>query len=172
MEPDLAGIFIDCSARELEQFLGRIKACVARLNRDQIWTRGGDHENAIGNLMLHLSGNVRQWIISGIGGQPDARKRDTEFAARGEVEPSELVRRLEETVAEAVAVLRGLSPARLTEMYQPQNYKLTILEGIYHVVEHFAQHTGQIIFATKLMAGQDLGFYAHLNRPAHSERTP
>ncbi len=167
-----AGLFLDFSILKLEQLLGRIRECVSRLDRDQIWTRGGDHENAIGNLILHLNGNLRQWIIAGIGGQPDNRVRDQEFAARGELDPAELMRRLDATVAETVIVLRAVTPERLTETYQPQNYRVTILEGIYHVVEHFAQHTGQIIFATKLLAGQDLGFYKHLSRPAHSEKAP
>ncbi len=165
-------MFLDFSARKLEQLLGRIKECVARLNTEQIWTRGGEQENAIGNLLLHLSGNVRQWIIAGIGGQPDNRVRDEEFAARGSSDPAELIARLEQTVSDAAAVIRALTPPRLTESYQPQNYKVTVLEGIYHVVEHFAEHTGQVLFATKLLTGQDLGFYKHLNRPAHSEHTP
>jgi Protein of unknown function (DUF1572). len=172
MDSDAGAFFLDFSIRKLEQLKGRIAECVARLNQDQIWARTGDHENAIGNLLLHLSGNLRQWIISGIGGLPDTRTRDQEFAARGQMEPAELIKKLDNTVAEAVAILRALTPDRLLETYQPQQYRVTIMEGIYHVVEHFAQHTGQIIFATKLLTGEDLGFYKHLNRPAHAEKTP
>lgn len=172
MEPTAESVFLDVTIRKLELFLSRIGECVGRLSNEQIWMRHGDHENAVGNLMLHLSGNVRQWIISGITGQPDTRTRDREFAARGELEAAELMDRLEGTVVEAVAVLKGLAPERLIEAYQPQKYRVTILEGIYSCVEHFAQHTAQIIFATKLLTGQDLGFYKHLNRPTHSEKTP
>src|SRR5262249_26380889 len=164
--------FLDFSVRKLEQFVSRIRECVGRLDNDQIWVRHGDHENAVGNLLLHLSGNVRQWIIAGIGGQPDKRVRDEEFAARGGVDKGDLMARLDGTVTEAVAVLKGIDPSRLLETYQPQKYRVTILEGVYHVVEHFAQHTGQIMFATKLLTGEDLGFYKHLNRPAHAEKTP
>jgi len=172
MASQVETLFLDFSIRKLEQFLGRIGECVAKLNHDQIWLRSGDHENAVGNLLLHLSGNMRQWIVSGIGGQPDTRLRDKEFAARGELGPRELMQKLEISVAEALAVLKTLAPDRLLETYQPQKYRVTIMEGIYHVVEHFAQHTGQIMFATKLLTGQDLGFYKHLNQPAHSEKTP
>ena len=172
MEHPAETLFLDFSIRKLEQFLGRIGECAAKLNDEQIWRRSGDHENAVGNLMLHLSGNMRQWIIAGIGGQPDTRVRDREFAARGDMTPAELMQRLESTVTEAVAVLRAVTPDRLMETYQPQKYRVTIMEGIYHVVEHFAQHTGQIVFATKLLTGQDLGFYKHLNQPAHAEKTP
>jgi uncharacterized damage-inducible protein DinB len=172
LEHRAEALFLDFSIRKLEQFLGRIRECVAKLNHEQIWRRNGDHENAVGNLLLHLSGNLRQWIISGIGGKADTRVRDAEFAAKGQMAPAELMQRLESTVAEALTVLRALTPDRLLETYQPQKYRVTIMEGIYHVVEHFAQHTGQIIFATKLLTGQDLGFYKHLSQPAHAEKTP
>jgi uncharacterized damage-inducible protein DinB len=172
VEHSVETLFLDFSIRKLEQLLGRIGECVAKLNDEQIWRRSGDHENAVGNLVLHLSGNMRQWIIAGIGGQPDTRVRDREFAARGEITPAELMQRLESTVSEAVAVLKAVTPDRLMQTYQPQKYRVTIMEGIYHVVEHFAQHTGQIMYATKLLTGQDLGFYQHLNQPAHVERTP
>ena len=172
MEPQVGAVFLDFSIRKLEQFLGRIGECVAKLNDEQIWRRSGDHENAVGNLVLHLSGNMRQWIIAGIGGQPDTRIRDQEFAARGQMQPAELMQKLDNTIGEALAILRDLTPDRLLETYQPQQYRVTIMEGIYHVVEHFAQHTGQIIFATKLLTGEDLGFYKHLNRAAHAEKTP
>ena len=166
MEPTVESIFLDFSIRKFELFLSRIRDCVDRLDNRQIWMRHGDHENAIGNLILHVSGNMRQWIVAGITGQPDTRVRDQEFAARGDLDAAELMGRLEGTVGEVVAVLKALDPERLTEIYQPQKYRVTILEGIYSAVEHLAQHTGQIIFATKLMTGQDLGFFKHLNKPA------
>jgi hypothetical protein len=172
MEPTVESAFVDFSVRKLEQLLSRIRECVGKLNDEQIWMRHGDHENAVGNMALHLSGNVRQWIIAGIGGQPDTRVRDAEFAVRGDIKAAELMGKLEGTVTEAVAVLKALKPDRLMETYQPQKYRVAIFEGIYHVVEHFAEHTGQIIFATKLLTGQDMGFYKHLNQPAHAEKTP
>jgi uncharacterized damage-inducible protein DinB len=172
MEPKIEAYFLDFSIRKLEQLVGRIGECMAKLNDEQIWMRHGDHENAVGNLLLHLSGNMRQWIIAGIGGLPDTRVRDQEFAARGQIKRDELMQKLDSTVAEAVAVLKAVSPERLLETYQPQKYRVTIMEGIYHVVEHFAEHTGQIMFATKLLTGQDLGFYKHLNQAAHAEKTP
>jgi uncharacterized damage-inducible protein DinB len=173
MEPAAGALFLDFSARKLEQLCGRIGECVARLNAEQVWRRSGDSDNAVGNLLLHLSGNLGQWIIAGIGGKPDVRVRDREFSARGELEPSELMQRLESAVTEAAAVIRAVNPDRLMETFEPQNYRVTVLEGVYHVVEHFSGHTGQVIFATKLLTGQDLGFYKHLSRPAaHGEKTP
>ncbi len=86
--------FLDYSAKKLDQSCGRIETCVAKLSPDQVWMRGSDTQNAAGNLVLHLTGNVRQWILAGIGGAPDARIRDAEFAARDGVAPDDLARRL------------------------------------------------------------------------------
>ncbi len=152
-------LFLDFSADKLNQLSGRIAVCLEKLNYEQVWARGTENENAIGNLVLHLCGNVRQWIGTGVKGQPDVRRRDAEFAARGGLQPAELRLRLEEAVGEAVAVLRELPPDRLTEKVTIQAYEVTVLEAIYHVVEHFAQHTGQILFASKLLTSEDLGFY-------------
>ncbi len=165
-------IFLKSSADTLMQFCGRIEDCLGRLNHDQIWARSSDNENSVGNLVLHLCGNVRQWIGYGVGGQPDLRDRDGEFAARGGLQPVELLQRLQATIADAADIIRNLAPERLTEMRTIQKYDVTEMEAILHVVEHFAQHTGQIIFVTKLLTGQDLGYYKHLSKPAHFETTP
>lgn len=170
---DTDRIFLDFSVRKLKLLTGRIESCLDRLNAGQIWARGGENENAVGNLALHLAGNVRQWIISGVGGKPDIRERDAEFAARGGASAAELKERLRETVTEAVVVIGGLSGERLTERATIQKYEMPVLEAIYHVVEHFAMHTGQIQFAAKMLTGADLGFYPHLRTTAaHGEKTP
>ena len=168
----LDGPFLKFSAEKLEQLCSRIQDCLGKLSEEQIWARGTENENAIGNLVLHLAGNVRQWIGAGVAGKPDIRERDAEFAARGDASAAELGDRLNTNVREAVEVIRGLTPERLAEMTTVQKYHTTVLEAVYHVVEHFAQHTGQIMFATKLFTGQDLGYYRHLSKAAHSEKTP
>jgi uncharacterized damage-inducible protein DinB len=172
MDTPLDRMFVDYSIKKLEQLLSRIRDCVGRLAPDEIWTRGHENENAIGNLVLHLGGNVRQWIVSGVGGAPDERSRDAEFAARGGLATPELLERIDSAVREAVVVLRNVTSARLAEQVAIQKYDVTVMEAIYHVVEHFAQHTGQIIFATKMLTGEDLGYYKHLKAVAHAEKTP
>ncbi|HUI53650.1 MAG TPA: DinB family protein [Bryobacteraceae bacterium] len=173
MTDALQKVFLDYSAAELRQLAGRIKTCLGKLTEEQVWARGSDNENAIGNLVLHLCGNVRQWIVSGVGGQKDLRDRPSEFAARGGVTLPELAERLHGVVEEAAAVLGSVSAARLAERIEIQKYEVTVLEAIYHVVEHFSGHTGQIMFATKMMTGTDLGFYRHLNAAAaHGNKTP
>ncbi len=163
----LESVFLKFSADKLDQLCTRIETCVDKLTPEQLWARGTQNENAIGNLMLHLAGNVRQWILHGVGDQPDTRVRDAEFDARGGIDASELKRRLRSTVDEAAAVIRALPPGRLCEIRRIQtHYEVTILEAIYHVVEHFSGHTGHIIFATKLVSGEDLGFYGYLKSSA------
>ena len=156
-------LFLNYSVHELRQLQSRIEECLGRLTDEQIWARHSDNENAVGNLVLHLCGNVRQWIVSGVGGQPDVRARDREFAARGSVMREELRERLAGTLDAAVPVIEGMDAASLARTITVQGYEVTVLEAIYHVVEHFSMHTGQIIFATKLLTRQDLGFYAHLS---------
>ena len=165
-------IFLRHSERKLAQLSGRILTCLGKLSGEQVWLRGGDHENAIGNLVLHLCGNVRQWIGMGVGGKQDVREREAEFEARAGEGPSELAARLTGVVDEALSTIGALAAGDLARVTKVQGYEITVLEAIAHVVEHFAQHTGQIILLTKHATGEDLGFYAHLSRPRHSETTP
>ena len=165
--------FLNFSADKLIQLLDRIETCVDQLTPEQLWARGSEHQNAVGNLMLHLAGNVRQWILAGVGGAPDHRDREREFAARSGGDALALKAELRSTVEEAVALIRALPPERLTEIVRPQGYHGSVLAAIYHVVEHFSGHAFQIMFATKLLTGGDLGFYAHLNRAQpHQEKLP
>jgi hypothetical protein len=156
--------FLRVSTVQLETQLARIEACVAKLTEEQLWTRYGENQNAAGNLVLHLTGNVRQWILSGIGGAEDTRVRDAEFAARGSVPAGELIAGLRGVIEAAVKVIGGMNDDALLERIRIQGYDVTKLEAVYHVVEHFTGHAFQIIFATKLLTDADLGFYAHLSR--------
>lgn len=160
-------LFLQVAVEKLRECCDRIEVCLGKLDDDQIWERASQNENAIGNLMMHLAGNVRQWIVSGLGGRPSRRDRDGEFDARGGFSGAELFGRLRETVEEAVAVIEGLTSEQLTRIYEIQViYKPSGVEAVFHVVEHFSQHTGQIIFATKMLTGTDLGFYAELRGKA------
>jgi uncharacterized damage-inducible protein DinB len=145
------------SAATLRQLTERIVVCLGKLTADRIWARGTENENAVGNLVLHLAGNVRQWIVSGLGGAPDVRERDREFATAGGVAPEALISLLTSTIAEAAAIVENLSTEQLLRTYQIQNRSATGVEAVLKVTEHFAQHAGQIIYATKNLTGQDLG---------------
>jgi len=173
MQESIEKTFVNASAAMLEQFCGRIETCITKLTPEQAWGRHGENENAPGNLVLHLTGNVRQWILSGVGNSPDIRDRDREFDSRGGPGIGEMKTGLRSTVDAAATLIRALPPERLADRICVQGYDLTVLEAILHVVEHFSGHTGQIIFATKFLTGEDLGFYEHLgtSRP-HNLKTP
>jgi uncharacterized damage-inducible protein DinB len=175
MDSKLVDAFKGSSVRRLRQYRDRIGHCLELLEEDQIWLRGSANANAVGNLLLHLNGNVRQWIVSGVGGAPDARVREEEFAATGGIGKAELLARLSGTVEEACAVISGLDAESLASERTIQAYTATVLEAVYHVVEHFAMHSGQIMFVTKALTGEDLGFYKHLAKgapAAHGQQTP
>jgi len=158
MEPTLDRLFVDFSDKRLRQYSLEIEKCLAKLSNEQIWARGSGNENAIGNLVLHLCGNVRQRSAA-VAGREYVRIRHEEFSATGGVSTQELTDRLRVAVEEALAELGRLSAGRLAERVAFGEFDQAILEVIYHMEIHFALHTGQIIFATKMMTGEDLGFY-------------
>jgi uncharacterized damage-inducible protein DinB len=156
---DLAEGFLMQARHSLsEHHLPRILECLKMLSEEDIWWRSHSTSNSVGNLVLHLSGNVRQWIVSGLGGEPDRRERDKEFAERGPLPRRALVTRLRRTVVEAGKVLEALGTHELIRVYSIQSFRVNGLGAVAHVVEHFAYHSGQIIFITKLRLGEDLGF--------------
>ena len=151
--------FIDHSRKLMTaDYLPRIESCLETLTDQNIWWRPNAESNSIGNLILHLAGNVRQWLVSGIGGASDNRERHTEFEERGPIPQTELVSLLRTTVEDADRTLSSLDPGILDERRKIQGCEVTCLEAIYHAVEHFSMHTGQIIVLTKMWSG-DLAFY-------------
>ena len=156
----LESLFLEAAVKKLRHSTDRIAVCIGKLTDDQVWARGRENENAVGNLVLHLCGNVRQWIIANLGGQPDVRVRDREFATTGEITAVELTALLRGTVDEAVAVIEGLTTEQLTQTLVIQGLTVSGLGAVFHVVNHFSEHTGQIIFATKSLTGHDLGLWA------------
>ncbi len=154
--------FLTYSAGKMQSLHGNIAACLAKLTEEQIWQRGGPHENSVGNLLLHLEGNIRQWILHGIDNQPDVRHRDDEFTLSPSIHSSGAFASLTHTINKATDVIAKLPPARLTEVIDPQPTgtwrHTTILVAIYKVVSHLDHHTGQIILLTKQLCGTDLDF--------------
>jgi uncharacterized damage-inducible protein DinB len=142
-----------------EDFLPKIKRCLSLLSDEQVWSRANENSNSIGNLLLHLNGNVRQWIVCGLGDATDNRDRDSEFAQRDVIPTADLFASLKQTIGEAVAVLGRLDPNVLLEKRRIQGLEVSTLEAVLHVVEHFSMHAGQIVLLTKLITAQDLAFY-------------
>jgi uncharacterized damage-inducible protein DinB len=137
-------------------YLPKIERCLERLTDRDIWWRPNEASNSIGNLILHLGGNVTMWILGGVGRQPFERHRQLEFDERREIPAADLLRRLRTVVQQADEVMSVLGSTELPGRRQIQGYDVTVLEAIYHVVEHFGMHTGQIIVLSKARTSQDL----------------
>lgn len=163
----MTDIPFDVAARFLERsryYLGveypaKIRLAISAMDDARVWWRPNESSNSAGNLVLHLAGNVRQWVVSGIGGHPDVRQRNAEFAAREGMQAAGLLEHLEGTLAEVDRVLASLSPDALGEPRRIQGRDTTVFTALYHVVEHFSTHTGQIVYLAKLHAPGAIRFY-------------
>lgn len=165
-------LFLRFSVDKLRQLESRIQHCLELLTTEQVWSRPSEENNSIGNLVLHLLGNVGQWIIASVQGVSSDRNRDAEFSAREGRSVDELKELLSKTVSDAVRTIETVAPERLTDVVTIQRFQVSILEAIYHAVEHFSMHTGQILYITKSVLQQDLGFYKHIGTPDHVDNTP
>ena len=155
-----AELFLERSRYYLaDEYPAKIRQCVAALPEGELWTRSNESSNSIGNLLLHLAGNMRQWIVGGVGGTPVQRDRPAEFSARDGPDARTLLENLESAVRDADAVIAGLSESDLVRSCTIQGRDTSVLAAIYHVVEHFAMHTGQIVLITKERAPGSIRFY-------------
>jgi uncharacterized damage-inducible protein DinB len=150
--------FSDQSIQYLrDEYLARMRRVVERLDPNQTWWRPHEGVMSIGNILLHLEGNVRQWVLTGLDDREDRRDRGAEFAATGGPSANALFERLQATVLEACEVIANLDEERLAERYQIQGYDVSGYGVIYHVVEHFSWHTGQMVWIAKARSGPQHG---------------
>ena len=158
--PHLDRLFVE-SAREYlaNEYPAKLRITVTALPPDKLWWRPNQDSNSVGNLLLHLNGNLRQWMVAGVGGEAYARHRAEEFAAREGQAASELLADLERTLADIDRILSELTAERLAERCAIQGRDLTVLEAVFHVTEHFAYHLGQIILVAKMFAPGGIHFY-------------
>ena len=160
MSVTISQTFLTYSTELITHSETTINACLSRLTDQQIRSRSGDHENSIANLLLHLSGNIRQWILHGIDNQPNIRQRDEEFALHPTTPIPEIRARFAQTLDEARTVIAALPESRLLDRTDPQPGggwgSPTVLESIYRVVSHLELHAGQIILLTKQLTHADL----------------
>ena len=156
MDDAIAAEFLDVSRRKLEMITDNLRMCMGKLSDAQVWERHGAHENTVGNLVLHLCGNIRQGVMHGVCGGGDVRVREREFSAEGGLTGAELMGIFQTTISEACGVIADVPAGRLTEVVHPQGRTVTVLEAIYQVVAHVHQHVGQIILLTKQMTRADL----------------
>jgi hypothetical protein len=164
-QPNITALFLEFSRwKLLEQYWPRLRGCVESLTDEQVWWRPNAASNSVGNLVLHLNGNVRQWLVSSFNQSVDSRDRTAEFAEQGLIPAAALLEKLGATMQEASEVLARLSEADLLTTFQIQGYTVNGLRAVYQVVEHFGVHYGQILFITKLLRREDLGFYRELDK--------
>lgn len=158
-------LFLEFSRNKLlTQYWPRLRKAIEPLSLEQIWWRPNSASNSIGNLVLHLNGNVWQWLVASFNRLPDQRDRPAEFNATGDLSAADLLSRLGQTIDEAAKVLVRLTPEELLATWQIQGYTVTGLAAVYQVVEHFGLHYGQIVYITKMQEGRDLGFYSELSK--------
>jgi uncharacterized damage-inducible protein DinB len=152
--------FIEASRVFLrEDYLPKLLHCMDQMSDDDLWWRPNEVSNSVGNLVLHLCGNLRQWIVASIGGVEFKRDRDGEFAARGPVPKAELIANLKRVIEEVDGVLAGLETGKLLQRIAVQKYDVSLMQAVYHVVEHFGYHLGQILYVYKMRTGRDPAFY-------------
>jgi uncharacterized damage-inducible protein DinB len=154
---ELENDFITATRSFFDQYLNGIKTCMESLNDEDVWWRPNEESNSIGNLLLHVSGSLRHWIVSGIGGAADHRIRQEEFDERSRIPKGQLLSKLSSTLKEVNEVLAQIEPSQLQKKTQMYNAEVTWMFVLYHMVEHFSMHAGQILMITKLRTGKDLG---------------
>ncbi len=162
MDQHLASAFLNRSRYYLgTEYPAKIRAAVLTIPEERIWWRPNASANSAGNLLLHLAGNVRQWIVSGVGGATDVRHRDGEFAATDAsgLTRVQLLDQLDASCADAVRVLASLDDVSLGAPRTIQGRETTVFAAVYHVVEHFSGHTGQLILIAKWLTPESVQFY-------------
>ncbi len=137
-------------------YIEKIERCLEALTDEDVWWRPNEESNSIGNLLMHLNGSTRMWIVSGVGGATDLRERQQEFDERALIASAELIANLRATLEETDKVLANVEGKMLLERRQVRDSNVTVLEAIFHAVEHFAMHAGQIIMLAKMRAKRDL----------------
>jgi hypothetical protein len=150
--------YLAAARRQLAGRHERLVHCLSQLDDRQVWWRPREGMNSIGNLVLHLCGNLRQWVVSGVGGAPDVRDRPAEFAERGPVPRDELLRRLAAVVAEADAVLAGADGATLPEPRTIQGFQETVLSALFDCLVHLGGHAQEVVCLTRLQLGDAYRF--------------
>ncbi len=159
LNKNLLSDFLEQSIYRLSLNYPRIETCLRELSEDEIWQKSNSLSNSIGNLILHLSGNITQYILSALGGKDDNRNRDSEFETTGGINKDELLDKIRKVSDEAGEIIKGLNEKQLLKNFEVQGYTLTGIAIIVHVVEHYSYHTGQITLLTKLLKDIDTGYY-------------
>ena len=145
--------------RLISESLPRLQKCLSELTEEEVWRRPNENSNSVGNLILHLTGNVNQWIVSTLGGEPDNRKRQQEFDEQGPIATEKILGDLQIVMTNADKVISTLKPEELTQIKNVQGDSETVMAILIHVTEHFSYHTGQVSYIAKAQKNLDLNYY-------------
>ena len=151
--------FLQQVSRRLQESASRLHTCLGMLTTEEIWEKPNEHSNSVGNIVLHLCGNVRQWVISGLGGAPDMRERGEEFSQRIPLSASTLLKRIDQVMTEVETLLGRIDEKKLFALHRVQGFDETGIAILLHVVEHFSYHVGQITYYVKLAKNTDTNYY-------------
>jgi len=162
--------FLSQAIHRIDENTQKLTTCLGELEEIDIWKRPNQHSNSVGNIILHLCGNIRQYAISSLGNNKDVRERDKEFSADGGYSGSELLKKLIDTIDQAKDIIRNATESELLRERKVQGYNHSGIGIVIHVTEHYSYHTGQIIFWTKLLKDKDLGFYAGIDLNVKNEK--
>lgn len=149
--------------RIIHESIPRVKICLEKLSGEELWYRPNKNTVSVGNLVLHVGGNARQWILSGLGGHPDNRNREWEFNEKGPISAQKLLQQLDQLADEIVQVLDELPADILLKKIKVQGFEETGLSILIHAIEHFSYHVGQITYFVKSGKDIDLQYYSGKN---------
>lgn len=155
----LRDAFVREANASLDACREQIEHCVKQLSEPQIWDRPHKEMNSIGNLILHLGGNLRQWVVTGLSDLPDDRDRPAEFSEVGPLPTSDLLETLKSTIEQAKQTLNSLSDGELLETRRIQGFELTAVGAIFNCVPHFKGHTQEIVCLTRMQLGENYKFH-------------
>jgi hypothetical protein len=146
---DEANVLLKEISDRMRRLLRTVEQCMGQLDDGHIWYRAHPRDNAIGNLILHIVGSLRQWVLGGIGGQPDTRNRPAEFSTLQSKSKDELAKILRETIEECCSVIESLPTVRIIEPKRIQDTDTTIAYALVGAVSHLSIHVGQMQFIAK-----------------------
>lgn len=155
----------------------RILKCLDLLSEEDIWYRPNAQSNSVGNLILHLCGNVTQWLFSTMGGEEDGRKRQAEFDEKGPISREILKGKVLDLLLKADQIIQDLDHTDLTRIYSVQGFQENGIGILIHITEHFSYHVGQITYFVKAQKDLDVGYYAgkdlnQINDPREANERP
>ena len=156
---DLKAEFLKDCVQHLNEHTKRVKICLDLITEEQAWQKPNEVSNSVANLILHLCGNMTQYVLSSLGGEPDNRQRDLEFTIKGGWDKDELFKKLSTVVESVTKTILAQDERSLLTTRAVQGFNKSGLSIILHITEHYSYHTGQIALITKLLRNKDLGFY-------------